>query len=51
MDASILRKSKTAHETGHTSAVSFTEYAIMHYYFHCKRDSQNTENTPPCIKK
>lgn len=49
--ASIVRKSKAAHETGHTSTVSFIEYATVHYYFHCRRDSHNTENIPPCIKK
>lgn len=40
--ATIARKSKAAHETGHTSAVSFIEYATVHY-FHCKRQPEHGE--------
>lgn len=45
MSGCLNCQSKTAHETGgHRSAVSFIEYATMHYYFHCKRGSQDTEH-------
>lgn len=44
MNALIARKSKTTLKQVTEAWCSFTEYATVHHYFHCKRGSQNTEH-------